>query len=82
MLEEEHKATLARFAQLERAYTRILTLLRERGITAPFVGNRQTKEIHQRNCILAQGSSPEQTVIFSTLFQGRKSGFKDCVCLS
>jgi hypothetical protein len=83
MLEHEHRKLLERVADLEkRHYALLQSFVQTKHTSLHIFGNKQTRDLHREDCILAQSSSPEQIVVFSTPFQGRKSGFNDCVCLS
>ncbi len=45
------------------------------------VGIKETRELHNEDCILVRSSNPKSKIYFSDWKEAKKQGFKDCICL-
>ena len=81
MLEREHRYLLQRVTQLEEAQKKLLFLLAERN-NHGFVGNKHTKDLHAPDCILAQSTQAEDTLLFASRKEGKNKGYDECICLA
>ncbi len=46
-----------------------------------YVGNRETREIHKPDCILARGIDQRSQIVFASKHNALQAGFSECVCL-
>ena len=66
--------------RLERLLAR--QLLQRTSSAQQYVGNRETRELHAPDCLLARSMGNRQQVIFPSRQNALRSGFSECICLS
>ena len=46
-----------------------------------YIGNRETREIHAPDCLLARSTDARNQIIFESRQAALRSGFSECICL-
>jgi|GEM_PF-4617322 hypothetical protein len=66
--------------RLERLFAR--QLLQRQQTVQQYVGNRETRELHAPDCLLARSMGSHQQIIFPSRQNALRSGFSECICLA
>ena len=79
-IENKHQELLERIERVERILMR-QAVQPARKQVVEYVGNRETREIHKPDCILARGMDHRNQIVFASKQSALQSGFSECVCL-
>ncbi len=80
-LENEQYELLRRVERLEKILMRQL-LQRQRITASQLIGNRETREVHTPDCLLARSMNFRDQIVFPSRQQAMQYGFTECICLA
>ena len=80
-LENRQQELLERVERIERLLMRQAFKPVNRQTAAYLVGNRDTREIHAADCILAKSMDMRSQIAFDSKHAALRAGFSECICL-
>ncbi len=79
-LQNKQHELLQRIERLERVLMRQAFQQRQPRVMQ-CIGNRETREVHAPDCLLARGMNFMHQIVFASKQDALRSGFSECVCL-
>lgn len=79
-LENQQHALLERVERVERVLMG-KAAMQSKARSLEYVGNRETRELHTADCILAKSMDRRHQMVFGSKRDALISGFSECICL-